>query len=362
MNNSELSVVAEDPIPNPTITPFADSTALTNTFEFWPAWTIHIPMYLIGVYQGIRLGNLNFFPAVNPGMANGGLFLYSKFDSLAVFAPRNIPKSILSKSPHQPKTLLQNAESSGFAFPMIFKPDIGERGRGVKLIRNEKEAEIYLRDFKDESVIVQEFISKSEEYGVFIQKDPSTRQIKVTSITQKIPLQVVGNGRDNVLELAQNHPRAKRYLAEIKPELLEIVPASGKLLQLSIKGNHCKGAAFVDRSQLICSEIMDAFQEICGHVEDFYYGRLDVKVNTSTDLKKPDEILILEVNGANSEPIHIYSHGKTYLSSIREIARYFQQMATIARSQLSSIRPEPKLKDLLRNFWLYRQLIKNTHE
>lgn len=362
MSKSEMTEIAEETLHNPTITPFADSTALTNPFEFWPAWTIHIPMYLIGIYQGIRLGNLNFFPAVNPGMANGGLFLYSKFDSLADFAPKNIPKSILSKSPHQLEILVQRAGNSGFTFPMIFKPDIGERGRGVKLIQNEQEAETYLNDFSGESVIVQEFISKNEEYGVFIQKDPTSQRIKVTSITQKIPLQVIGNGHNSVLELALNHPRAKRYLAEINPDHLELVPAPGKLLQLSIKGNHCKGSAFVDRSYWICPEITEAFQEICGNVEDFYYGRLDVKVNKSKDLKNADEIIILEVNGANSEPIHIYSHGKTYLSSILEIARYFQQMATIARSQLSSIRPEPKLRDLIRNFWLYRQLIKNAHE
>jgi hypothetical protein len=362
MSKSMSSAIAVETLCNPSITPIAEDTALTNSFEFWPAWTIHIPMYLIGIYHGIRLGNLNFFPAVNPGMVNGGLFLYSKFDSLSVFASRNIPKSLLSKPSHQCFELLNKAEKSGLTFPMIFKPDIGERGRGVKLIRNEKEAEIYLRDFKDESVIVQEFISKSEEYGVFIQKDPSTRQIKVTSITQKIPLQVVGNGRDKVLELAQNHPRAKRYLSEIKPELHGMVPAEGEVLRLSIKGNHCKGATFVDRSDWISPEITDAFQEICGNAEDFYYGRLDVKVHAPADLKNPAEIIILEVNGANSEPIHIYSHGKTYIGALREIAHYFQQMATIARFHLNTYSQKPKLKDLIKNFWLYRQLIKNTHE
>lgn len=138
--------------------PARDLTALTNSFEFWPAWTIHLPMVLLGIYQGFRLGSLNFFPAVNPGMTNGGLFNYSKFESLSDFSKENIPQSILSKPPHHLDQLLSGAAQKGIGFPFILKPDIGERGRGVRLISNPQSAENYLKTFRNESVILQEFV------------------------------------------------------------------------------------------------------------------------------------------------------------------------------------------------------------
>jgi ATP-grasp domain len=342
--------------------PASDLTALTNSFEFWPAWTIHLPMVLLGIYQGFRLGNLNFFPAVNPGMTNGGLFNYSKFDSLSDFSKENIPESILSKPPHQLELLLENASQKGITFPFILKPDIGERGRGVRLISTQNSAENYLKTFRNEAVILQEFVSKKEEYGVFILKNPKTGEINIPSITQKIPLQVLGNGLDSVETLVQKHPRASRYRQEIPKELRDIIPDDNRIFQLSIKGNHCKGAIFLDRSELITTEVIAAFEKICQPFQSFFYGRLDVKVNSSSELSKPSAVSVLEVNGANAEPIHIYSPGNSYFRSLRIIRIFFSQMAQIAQFNLKSIHPKPTISSLKSSFQSYQHLKKNTHE
>jgi len=340
----------------------SDLTALTNSFEFWPAWTIHIPMVLMGIYQGFRLGNLNFFPAVNPGMTNGGLFNYSKYDSLSDFPKENIPAGILSKPPHQLDLLLTDAAQMGIGFPFILKPDIGERGRGVRLISDPQSAKHYLKTFRNEAVILQEFISKKEEYGVFILKDPQTGEITIPSITQKIPLQVMGNGSDSIATLVQKHPRASRYIQEIPKELMAIVPEPNRIFQLSIKGNHCKGAVFLDRSDLITDEVISAFAKICHPFQHFFYGRLDVKVNSSSELGNANLVSILEVNGANAEPIHIYSPGNSYFRSLGILSGFFSQMAQIARFNLRSMNPKPSLAALRSSFQSYTHLKKSTHE
>lgn len=319
-------------------------------------------MFLMGLFWGIRLRNLNFFSAVNPKMINGGLFNYSKFGALLDFKDENIPKSILSKPKHCILTLLEAARQKEISFPFILKPDIGERGRGVKLISNQLEAENYLIAFRNESIILQEFIPKDEEYGIFIIKNPKSGSLKIPSITQKIPLQVIGNGGQTVYQLAQRHPRAKRYLQEIPKEMMQSIPEPNCILRLSVKGNHCKGATFLDRSELITPEVTAAFEKICHPFHGFFYGRLDVKVDTSADLSIPSKVSIMEVNGTNSEPIHLYSSENSYFRSFSILADFFSEMAQIARFNLQSIHPKPTFSDLKRSFKSYRRIKKNTNE
>lgn len=339
-----------------------DPTIETNHFEFWPAWAVHLPMYLLGIYWGIRLRNLNYFQAVNPTLENGGLFNYSKFDSMLDFAEENIPKSVLSHPPHHFHELLEKASKNEIRFPMILKPNIGERGRGVQKITNQIDLGLYLEAFKNESVILQEFISKKEEFGVFLIKNPESGQLSIPSITQKIPLQVIGNGVDSVQKLAENHPRVRRYFQEIPEALLEIIPEKNEILQLSHKGNHCKGALFLDRSDLISSKVLKAFEQICLPLSGFYYGRFDVKVESAADLEDPFAVSVLEVNGANAEPIHIYSPGNSYLASLKIVATFFAEMAKIAKFNLKSMLVKPSFSALQRSFHSYKSLKRNTHE
>ncbi len=339
-----------------------DPTSETNPFEFWPAWAVHLPMYLLGIYWGIRLRNLNYFQAVNPALENGGLFNYSKFDSMVDFAEGSIPKSILLHPPHNLDYILEKAVNNGIHFPLILKPNIGERGRGVQKITNQTEVQQYLEMFKNESVILQEFISKKEEYGVFIIKNPVTGQLSIPSITQKIPLQVIGNGVDSVQKLAENHPRVRRYLLEIPEMLLEIIPIKNEILKLSHKGNHCKGAMFLDQSELISQEVLNAFEQICRPISGFYYGRLDVKVDSAADLEDAYEVSILEVNGANAEPIHIYSPGNSYFASLKIVATFFREMAKIAKFNLKSMPTKPSFSALKLSYLSYKRLISNTNE
>ncbi|MCE7057136.1 ATP-grasp domain-containing protein [Algoriphagus sp. AGSA1] len=341
---------------------FFDPTTETNPFEFWPAWTIHLPMYVLGIYWGFRLQNLNYFQALNPAIENGGLFNYSKFDSMLDLAEENIPKSILSNPPHDLNGLLEKALKNGIHFPLILKPNIGERGRGVRKITNQTDVGHYLEAFENESLILQEFISKKEEYGIFIVKNPETGQLSIPSITQKIPLQVIGNGVDSVRMLAENHPRVRRYLHEIQKELLEIIPAKNEIFQLSHSGNHCRGALFLDRSELISPKTLLAFEQICRPLSGFYYGRFDVKVESSADLEDAFAISILEVNGANAEPIHIYSPGNSYVASLKIIATFFREMAKIAKFNLKSMPTKPGLSTLKHSFQSYKRLTRDTNE
>ncbi|MBS4073095.1 MAG: ATP-grasp domain-containing protein [Algoriphagus sp.] len=334
-----------------------DLTQKTNSFEFWPSWTIQLPMFFFGTYWAIRLRSLSFFAAVNPALENGGLFYYSKFNSLQRVNPKNIPSSILLSPPHREEEIRNKVEAAGIKLPFIIKPDIGERGRGVAVIDSFSDLRSYLNAFNQEALIIQDLITKQEEYGVFLIRNRSSGKFKITSITQKIPLQVMGDGVSTIIQLAKKHPRVKRYLDQIQKQIWQVIPSKGEIYRLSIKGNHCKGATFVDRRDLICEKTEAAFSIVCKDFTGFNYGRLDLKVDTEDELKNPDAILLLEINGANSEPIHMYDSKFSYRRALIEISSYFNLMAQLAKENTMAASPKPTIKNLYLNFKEYRKLI-----
>lgn len=332
-----------------------DPTRMFNSFEFRPAWWFHLPMFLIGVSWAIRLRKANFFAAANPALENGGLYNYSKFAAQNHFSPINLPKTCLLNSEENINSILDSVRKQGILFPFIIKPDMGERGKGVKLISKREELETYLGEQPKDAYMIQEFIDKKQEYGVFFFKNPVTKEFSISSLTRKISLQVIGDGTSSISELIQNHPRVSRYQNLFQLDNPDFIPSRNEIVKLSPMGNHCKGAVFLDYSAYINTEMTPAFERIFETVEGINYGRLDVKVDDLSELSDQGQVLILEVNGANAEPIHMYSPEKSYYESLQTISCYFQCMAKMAKLNLSGNRKKYKESDTWKNFLTYRK-------
>lgn len=330
-----------------------DPTRMSNSFEFGPSWVFHLPMFLIGVSWAIRLWKANFFAAANPALENGGLYNYSKFAAQNYFPKRNLPLTCLLHSEEDMLLISQKIQDQKIQLPFIIKPDVGERGKAVKMIRTQEELEIYLQDQPKESYLIQEFIGKSQEYGVFFLKNPVTGEFSIPSLTRKISLQVIGDGDSSIFELIQNHPRASRYQNLIQSSNPTSIPVLDEVVKLSPMGNHCKGAVFLDYSAYISFEMIAAFEQIFESVAGINYGRLDVKVDELFDLNDPKKIIILEVNGANAEPIHMYSPEKNYPEGLKTINTYFQNMGMMAKHNLVGRRSQFREIDTWRSFIQY---------
>lgn len=330
-----------------------DPTRMYNSFEFRTAWWFHIPMFLIGVYWSILLRKANFFAAANPALENGGLYHYSKFAAQNHFPQVNLPATCLIHSNEDIELILEKARTQQILFPFIIKPDKGERGKGVKLVHTQEELENYLAEQPKEAYLIQEFIDKKQEYGVFFVKNPVTGEFSIPSLTKKISLQVIGDGVSTNSELIQNHPRASRYQSQIQLDDPDSIPSLNKILKLSPMGNHCKGAVFLDYSAHLCAEMTTAFVKIFEPVEGINYGRLDVKVDDLKELSDPEKVIILEVNGANAEPIQMYSPEKSYREGLKTINTYFQYMANMAKLNLTGKNRKYNKRDTLRSLWQY---------
>nr|WP_170857081.1 hypothetical protein [Algoriphagus locisalis] len=330
-----------------------DPTRMFNSFEFGHAWWFHIPMFVLGVSWAIRLRKANFFAAANPALENGGLYNYSKFAAQNHFPNENLPNTCLIHSEDKLDFIWEKVNGQGIQFPFIIKPDVGERGKGVRLIYHPNELEFYLKEQPKDSYLIQDFIEKAQEYGVFFFKHPVSGELKIPSLTRKISLQIVGDGVSSLSELIQNHPRASRYQHLIRVADPDSIPFLGQLVKLSEMGNHCKGAVFLDYSEYISPEMISAFEKVFETVKGINYGRLDVKVDDLIDLSDPDKLIILEVNGANAEPIHMYSPEKNYRAGLRTISSYFRTMARMSKLNLAGNRSQFKKRDTLRSLREY---------
>ncbi len=333
-----------------------DPTKFTNSFEFGPAWWIHLPMHIFGVLGAIKTRYLGFFAAANPGMENGGLYAYSKNAILKDIPIINKPKVAPFIVPNQPIQLFQFATKLGVSVPFVLKPDSGERGKDVFIIRHAEQLNEYLEKVDAGSYLLQEYISDKQEFGVFYMKDPVSGKVSVTSLTKKISMQIEGNGVNTIEELVKAHPRAHRYFEYIRISIdLSSIPNKGQIVKLSSIGNHCRGAMFLDYSHKIDSYLENSFAKLCENVAGFYYGRLDVMVEKVEDLWVPEKIIIIEINGANSEPAHIYSPGISYWSALKTVYWHSNMLTKIASKNLKKGNRGAAFSELWKSYKKFRK-------
>lgn len=301
-------------------------------WEFWPFWFFYIPVYFYWLYLSWRARSFFFFSAANPLMELGGFSNYSKYNVLKNIPPRYIPNTLLVAPDLKVDDLKILLLQRGFAFPLIAKPDRGERGKGVTKINNFEELNEYLKNAQKE-MILQEFIDYPLEFGVMYYRFPNERRGHISSVVEKVFLSVTGDGRSSVRTLVQQNSRTHlflKHLNESYPQVLDQVPPQGEKLILEPIGNHSRGTVFLDANHLINEEMVEVFDRISRQVQGFYFGRYDLKVKSLEDLYNGENIKIMELNGANSEPAHIYDPHMPILQAYRYLFSHWTNLYNIS--------------------------------
>ena len=138
---------------------------------------------------------------------------------------------------------------------------------------------------------------------------PEAKKGRIHSVVQKEFLSVVGDGESTLKSLFQKSERTRYHfdmvMAMYHDELEEVLP-KGKRKELISIGNHCRGTTFLDGNHLITQKLVEVFDVIAKPIEGFYFGRFDLRVTNLDDLYQGENIKIMELNGVNSEPAHIY--------------------------------------------------------
>lgn len=279
-------------------------------FEFWPAWLFYIPIVPYYIYFALKHRSF-FLPFyADPFLENAGLIGESKWDIYKYleqneFGLKTIWLKCVDERFEQIRQLILDGH---FKYPFILKPDIGQRGFAVRIIKTEFELKEYI-DVAKFDLILQELSTLQQEAGIFYVRLPSEKKGQIFSITDKLFPTVTGDGVSNVGDLILNNPRARIIAAtyfERFGSLVESIPKLGEVVLLATCGNHCQGAIFKNGEYLNSEELLAVTEKIVQQIPDFYFGRLDIRYNSAHELKQGLNFKIVEINAAGSEATHIW--------------------------------------------------------
>ena len=301
-----------------------------RSWEYWPFGVVQFPLMIYWLWLSLKARSLFFFSASNPSILLGGMFGESKYDILRRVPEQLLPKTRFIQYPAS-RDQLVSVLSEDFTFPVIFKPDIGERGFRVKKIHSYTEAAEYLNSSTGD-FIIQELIDLPVECGVFYTRFPNDDSGKVTSLVLKEMLSVTGNGCSTLQELIFSHERAKLQwdrLREMFASRLNTVPERDERVELNPIGNHCLGTKFLNGNSHIDDALSAAFDAISKTIGEFYFGRFDLKCASLDDLRKGN-VKIMEVNGCGAEPAHIYQPGFPLLKAWQTLFVHWRNLYRIS--------------------------------
>lgn len=242
------------------------------------------------------------------------------------------PKTELIKERTTANEILKTIENSNIKYPFIAKPDIGLRGSAVKKIHNLEELKSY-NDKADFDYLVQDLIPFENEVGVFYVRYPNEKKGRITGIVFKEFLIITGDGVSTTEELIKQNPRYELQLKTLKLEYgaeLSNVLSKGEKLNLVPYGNHARGAKFIDGSHWISPKLTKTINEMCLQIPGFYFGRLDVMYNNWEEFEIGENFAVVELNGAASEPTHIYDPTHSLFFAWRELAKHITFMYKIS--------------------------------
>ena len=291
-----------------------------SRWEFWPYYVTNSVTFLYVLYLGcFRYRRPTLFTAVNPsikpdsgfiGERKSSIFKDLCQESLGRWQLVEAGTSVADKR----STFKHFMEKNSLDYPVVLKPDRGQRGIGVCVCLNEEDAFGWLKDIDDDFIIME--FHPGEEFGVFYYRFPEEQAGRIFSITRKKHLFVVGDGYHTLEELILRDARAlcmaPTFLERLQSELLNIVPA-GESVQLGRVGAHSLGTLFLDGAYLVSDELLIAIEKIARPYKGFYFGRFDVKAANEKALQKGENLKVIEINGVTSEATHIYDPGNSLL-------------------------------------------------
>jgi membrane protein DedA with SNARE-associated domain len=314
------------------------SQPVVSSFEFWSPWFFYIPVAFYYGWLALRYRGPMLPTAANPSIFSGGLIGESKseiLDLVAIGERRWIAPYVAFDASAVPEGdgafehATQKIQAAGLDFPLVAKPDVGQRGAGVRPLRDNDDLARYLLDFPPGSrILFQKLVGEEpmdpnpagpsvdftrldrfREAGVLYWRMPGAEHGSIFSITLKEMPRVTGDGKRTVRELIEADPRAQRvprvYL-ERHAAIADRVLPEGEVLPLVFAGNHCQGAIFRDGTHLATPELLARCEAIVEAMPEFYFGRFDVRFHDFEAFLRGEDFQIIEINGAGAEATHIW--------------------------------------------------------
>ncbi|MDA0322408.1 MAG: VTT domain-containing protein [Verrucomicrobia bacterium] len=300
-------------------------------WEFWPPWAFYPPVLFYVLLQAVKHRNLTAFTASNPSIVAGGFIGESKsrilrgLDGSAEYVARHtlVPASLETGA--RANAVDAFMTQAAISFPIVLKPDTGQRGMGVKITPSREEMMEYLAA-ADFDVVAQEYAA-GREFGVFYYRIPGEASGRILSITDKRLPTVSGDGTRTLEQLILADDRAvcmARVHCRRHADRLTDIPADGEVVQLVELGTHCRGAVFENGAWVKTPQIEKIIDQISQAFPGFYFGRYDIRTPSVEDFQTGRNFKIVELNGVTSEVTHIYAPGYSLLAGYRDVMQQWR--------------------------------------
>ncbi len=318
----------------------AGAWARWTQWEFWPMWLFYPPVVAYIAWLTLRHRGLTF-TAANPAIPASGLVGESKIDILRAL---NDSEGFVARADviRLTGTLEQRIEHAsafmtrlGLSYPVALKPDIGERGSGVSIARDDGQLATHLRDAREDTII-QEYVP-GHEFGVFYLRRPGDAHGRIFRITDKRMPVLTADGARTLGQLILDDARAVA-MAEIyieqQGDAAERVPTAGERVQLVELGTHCRGAIFLDGTALATPALEAAIERISRRFDGFFFGRYDIRTPDLAAFQRGEGFKVIELNGVTSEATSIYDPKHSLLDAYRTLFEQWRMAFEIGSANL----------------------------
>jgi pimeloyl-ACP methyl ester carboxylesterase/membrane protein DedA with SNARE-associated domain len=330
-------------------------------WEFWPPWITYTPLLLWIVWLGVRHRGLSKVTAANPAIPGGGFVGESKAEILRGLgdAPE-VPPWLLLRAELTPDERAARARAfvaeHRLDFPVILKPDTGQRGSGVYAARDEAELDAAVRRHPHDT-LVQARVD-GPEYGVFYIRHPDEPVGRIFAITVKILPTVTGDGVRTLEELVLDDPRAcalHAVYARENPARFDLVVPHGEVVRLVEVGTHARGALFLDGRHLVTPELTAAIDRLSQRFAGFHFGRYDLRVPSEAHLRRGEGLGVIELNGVTSEATNVYDPALGIFEAYRILGAQWAAAYEIGAVHAARGTPTLGLLGILREWVRYRR-------
>jgi hypothetical protein len=301
----------------------------------WENWHWFAKYIVIGpawLWFCIKAKSFWFFTSSNPTITFGGFTGETKSEIYRQLPASSYPKTLCVAPYYTIPRLMRKMERCQLTFPVAVKPDAGMMGFMFRKIDSQAQLEQY-HSVMRVNYVIQEWVSFPIEVSVFYYRFPGERTGQITGFLKKEMMTVMGDGVQSLRELIAGYPRAQFRLEELfskhESKLGEVIPRGEEYI-LSSALNLSRGGKLISLEHEKDERLLEVFDRLSNHSNNFFYGRYDIKCESIEALKRGENFSILEFNGCGAEPHHVYGNGNSFFTACKILIDHWRILYRIS--------------------------------
>lgn len=315
-------------------------------FKRWiPEKIFYVVPALMWLAQSVLHRSLTLPTAANPSMEVGGLWGERKSQGIALFGSHAVRYAAPAVSmirtgdpaaTEDMQTAARLLQATAISFPLIAKPERGYQGWGVKVLDGPECLHSYLRaTAAGTELMLQKLVLLQGECGLFYVREPGAGTGRIVSLALTFAPHVVGNGEARLCDLVDANPILRKNRDIYRPRLVRswerIVPPDEVVVLTNARAARM-GAVYRDASDLVTDRLASTIDAIARDIPGFHFGRFDIRFRSLEALLEGEDFMIVELNGAGAEMLHLWDGRKGLREAYMTLWRQYRCLFGIAAS------------------------------